>query len=406
VTNRKKIIFIALVGIHLILVLLTMAGTINFLFNDASLRSGFGADFFAVYQAGYNARHGYSVYLNGAANPIPYSFPFRYFPATAYMIGIPASLFKPFTAYRLLIVCYELLLGLNLYFTSRLARGNFLLASIPWLLFTPYLLELFMGQWTFPLSCLMFYSIFGLLQNNRMIYWFIAAPFIKPNALIFIFPFARFARWKLLFASALVLVFMTVPYFIFFPHDVGAFQLNFEDTLYSHGGNFGLKALYAYIVGKLIHVPAPHVWFLTFAAAMGLITIFLSYKYRNVVIIFTLWACYFFLIYKDVWEHHYVLLMPFYSLILMHLNRDDLLSKKNILVFVSFLLVALPTLFTLQYAFIPNAPIEPDHLPPVFVIAYHSTKILGVLLLYIWGAMTLRTNGRAIGSPGLAGLGQ
>jgi hypothetical protein len=102
-------------------------------------------------------------------------------------------------------------------------------------------------------------------------------------------------------------------------------------------------------------------------------------------------VCLFFMIYKDVWEHHYVLLMPIFSLIISTriTNPRELMSKRNFPFSCSFLLIALPSLFVLELALSPEGFQEPNVLHPVFVILYHSTKILGVLLLYFWSMVQL-----------------
>ena len=157
------------------------------------------------------------------------------------------------------------------------------------------------------------------------------------------------------------------------------------------GGNFGLKSLYAYIAIDLFEVPYPARWFLYFTLLVGIFTIFLTFRYRNIVLQFTLWVCLFFMIYKDVWEHHYVLLMPIFSLIICTriTNPRELMSKRNLPFSCSFLLIALPSLFVLELALSPEGFQEPNVLHPVFVILYHSTKILGVLLLYFWSMVQL-----------------
>jgi hypothetical protein len=373
--------------------------TLSPLFNDATLRKGIASDFFAVYQAGYNAKLGESVYLYNEGVATPYSYPFRYLPFIAYFIGIPLTFLKPFAAYYVLVLVYEALLALNVYLTFKLSSrfAIFLIASVPWLLFTPYLLELYMGQWTFPLASFLFYSIYGMLTQSRSKYLFTVTPLIKPNALLFAPPFVRHKQWGVLFATGTVIALCSVPYFLLFPEDVSDFMLNFSDATYSHGGNFGLKSLYAYIAIDLFNVPDPGRWFFYFMLLAGIFTTFLTFRYRNVVLQFTLWVCLFFMIYKDVWEHHYVLFMPIFSLIICTqiANPRELMSKRNLPLSYSFLLIALPSLFVLELALSPQGFQEPNVLNPVFVIFYHSTKILGVLLLYIWSTVQLmseRTN--------------
>src|SRR3712207_6394821 len=154
VTTKRKLVLMGVISLHLLLVLLMVSETLSLFFNDASLRKGTAADFFAVYQAGYNAKAGESVYLYNEGVATPYSYPFRYLPFIAYIIGIPLTFLEPFTAYYLWVLVYEALLAFNVYLTYKLSNkfSIFLMASIPWLLFTPYLLELYMGQWTFLLA--------------------------------------------------------------------------------------------------------------------------------------------------------------------------------------------------------------------------------------------------------------
>ncbi|MBN2016018.1 hypothetical protein JW766_04255 [Candidatus Dojkabacteria bacterium] len=392
--KRNKTIFVLLVLSHLILVILALTSRLDCFFNDASLRKGKAADFFAVYQAGSNMLEGESVYLDNEGESTPYSYPFRYLPFTGYTIGVVANIFSPFTAYYVWILCCEILLGINIYLTWKLCKKKsyFLIASIPWLLFTPYLIEVFMGQWTFLLTSLLFYSMYGLLKNSKFLYSFLITPIIKPNALIIAPLFLRHKKIQLLFLTGLSILFTSIPYFLFFKEDVGVFLRNFQDAWYSHGGNLGFKSLYYLVAIKYISVPWPRIWFFGFMLVTGLLTLYLTFKSKNKVFGFTLWICYYFLIYKDVWEHHYVLLMPAFALIISQLGLyiKNLLTKKHMLIILSFLLIALPTIFPLQYLFRDNVPIEPDELSAFFVIPYHSIKILGVIILYIWTSVNIK----------------
>jgi len=393
--KKEKLIFLLIALVHLTLVLLMLAGKLNTFFNDASLRKGQAADFFAVYQAGYNTKEGNSVYLDNEGEATPYSYPFRYFPFIGYSLGLVLNIFAPFVAYYIWILIYEILLGLNIYLTFKQTRStsSFLLSCIPWLLFTPYLLEIFMGQWSFLLTCLLFYSVYGLLNQNRAIYTYILAPLVKPNALILSPLFLRFKKLKLLLFTAGAILLTSIPYFSVFRDDIPLFMQNFSDVLSYHGGNLGLKSLYGLITVEYLSIPLPRLWFLGFVIALGILTLYLTFKYKNIILSYTLWTCYFFLIYKDVWEHHYVLMMPVFALISvkMNLTAKHLLSKKYLPLLISFLLIALPTPFILQYLFVDNALVEPDTLSPLFAIPYHITKITGIIVLYIWSGIQIRT---------------
>ncbi|MFC1780312.1 hypothetical protein ACFLY9_01315 [Patescibacteria group bacterium] len=393
-TKKQKAILTILVVIHIILITLTLTGKLNTFFNDASLRKGKAADFFAVYQAGDNILRGESVYLDTEGISTPYSFPFRYLPFIGYSLGVILNSFSPFTAYYIWIIVYEILLGVNIYLTWKLCKvkQHFLFAIVPWLLFSPYLIEVFMGQWTFLLSSLIFYSIYGILKNNRAKYLYILAPLVKPNALILVPLFLKLKKYKVLILTALGIFITSTLYFLFFKDDIQIFMQNFQDVLYSHGGNLGFKSLYYLLAVEYLSIPIPRVLFFGFVALLGALTTYLTFKYKNIALSLTLWICFYFMIYKDVWEHHYVLLMPVFSLLAslygVKLRKEK--YKYLLPIVISFILIALPTPFILQCLFVKNPPAEPDTLSPLFVIPYHSMKIIGVIMLYTWSALNIR----------------
>lgn len=395
--KRHKLFFSLLVVIHLLLIVLALSGRLNFLFNDAALRKGKGADFFAVYQAGYNAVRGDSVYLDNEGVATPYSYPFRYLPVMGYGVGAAFNVLKPFTGYYVWVAICEILLGVNLFITYKLAKNFslFIIASIPWLIFTPYLLEIYMGQWTFLAASLLFYSICGLICKSKSIYSYILGVLAKPNSLLLLPIFLRPKKFKLILFTTLAVLLTSVPYFLIFKSDLQVFLLNFKDVIWSHGGNLGLKSFFYLFSVKYFSIPYPRVFFDLFVLPLGVITLYYTFKFKNIILSFALWTCFYFLIYKDVWEHHYVLLMPVFALIVIKfkLTFKQLLSRKYLPILLSFILIALPTLFCLQYLFVKGAPVEPDNLSFWFTIPYHATKILGVVILYIWAIVAMKKLG-------------
>lgn len=392
-SDKQKKLFVCFILIHFALLLLMLGGKLNIFFNDASLRKGQAADFFAVYQAGDNIKAGKSLYLDTEGISTPYSYPFRYLPFVGYTLGVILSILSPFVSYYLWIFICEGLLLINIYLTYRLINkeGNFLVASIPWLLFSPYLLELHMGQFSFFVASIMFWSIYGLLRKSKLKYLYLFSPLIKPNALIIIPILIRLREFKIVLTTMSSVLITSFLYFIFFPKDIAVFLRNFKDVLYSHGGNLGFKSLYYLIGVKYLQIPYPRIWFFGFVVLLGILTLYFTFKFRNIVLSFALWICYFFLIYKDVWEHHFVLLMPVFSVIITRysITLKKLLNRKNLALLIAFILIALPTPFVLQSIFIGNSPVEPDNLSFIFVIPYHLIKVLGVILLYIWSTVRL-----------------
>ncbi len=384
--RKYKIILFCIVILHFVILIFTLTGRLNFLSNDTSLRKGIAADFFAVYQAGNNILNNDSPYHDTEGKSTPYSFPYRYLPIISYTFGVIFNIFKPFTGYLVYITFCEMLLFFNIYIVYKISKNyrNFVFSLVPWLLFSPYFIELYMGQWNFLLASIIFYTILGVLYKSKIIYIYVLAPLIKPNSLVILPALLKDKKVKLIILSLVFVTLTSFSYFYFNQEDIKEFLKNFKDSWYSHGGNLGFKSLYYIIAIKIFHVPFPRIWFYLIIGILGIITLLLTVKSKYAIFRYSLWICFYFFIYKDVWEHHFVLFMPIFSLIASKMNLKKLLNGKNILFFLSFLFIALPSIFSFQYLFYDMAPTEPDDLNIIFVIIYHLIKILGVFLLFIW----------------------
>ncbi len=393
--RADKVVLTILVLLHLLLVGLLLTRFLNFLFVDAALMVGPGSDFFSIYEAGNRFLHGLSLYVKDhAIARAPFFWNYRYLPFIGYSAGALLSKLPPFVAYYGWIFLNECLLGLNLYLTAKLAKTAkvFLVAAVPWLIFSPYLVELSVGQWSFLLASLIFWSIYGVLKNSKSIYAYVLAPLVKPNAFILLPYFLQLKKYRLLCWTAAATLITSAPYFWYF-HDFKNFvQINLVDDFYSRGGHFGFKSLYYLLTMQYLQLPAAKIWFWVFTAALLIFTLYATFRYRDKVASFALWICCFFFIYKDVWEHHYVLFMPVFALLLIQARATfgKLFSKKLLLLTIAFLLIALPSLFFTEYFFVPHFPVDPEKLNPFFVVLYHTLKISGVAALYLFSFLQLK----------------
>jgi hypothetical protein len=207
-------------------------------------------------------------------------------------------------------------------------------------------------------------------------------------------------------------------YFLFFKDDFGVFMENFGGGMYSYGGNFGFQSLVYAVFGRYLNVPYLRglfcLWILLIGIVTGVFTIWpwlvnegikklfiniakfrfiplgksikalfmFKWSREHIIMCVSLWISCFFLIYTDIWEHHYVLFIPVFVLILIIYNRIKV--KSSIILLISYLLISLPSLFIVQFLFTEGAPVEIDSLNPLFVVLYHLQKPLGVILLYGW----------------------
>lgn len=181
-------------------------------FNDTVHRFGPGADFFALYQAGHSALHGESIYrFTPGTTVIPYAYPFRYLPISAYTVGALLTLVPPAVAYALWLGVCEVVLLTNVRVTyTRTGKGlrGALLAAL-WLVFTPYFLELWVGQFTFLLGSMLFWSVLAYQKGRGKTAqgWWIASVLWKPASLLWVPVWLRERRfWPGLLLCGLLLL--------------------------------------------------------------------------------------------------------------------------------------------------------------------------------------------------------
>jgi hypothetical protein len=362
-------------------------------FNDSAHRFGPGADFFALYQAGYNALRGESVYRFGET-VIPYGYPFRYLPVSAYTIGGVFSFVSHTLAYALWLGVCELCLLYNVRQTYLRSGGGVFGASLAsvWLVFTPFFLELWVGQFTFFLASLLFWCILALQdgRKDRAFGWWVASVLWKPASLLWLPLWLRDRQCHSGLRAGMVLLFANGLYFLFFPEDWSFFvSTNLDPTPQWHAGNIGLTGLlyhctadgssFLVVRALLTFILVGPVLYLTFGRSVLLKAGGTRNQRRQKGVDFwllaALWTLLYFLIYKDVWEHHLTLILPFLVLSLWH--------APSRVVGAITLLLALPSPFAfydvqgLGFTHDPQA-----HFTPAISLLHHSWRVAPLLALY------------------------
>ena len=260
-----KGLLLAGIALHLLFLLSLRFGWLSPLFNDTMHRFGPGGDFFSIYAAGVKARAGESVYtIGGHVESVPYAYAFRYAPLVAYTVGAVLSCLPAIAAYAAWLIACELALLRNVRLTLALApdrRTGYVGAAL-WLLFTPYFLELFVGQFTFITASLVFWAYLswqrpshgagraagGLWKADGL--W-AAAALLKMMPLLFLPVALLRGRWKGALAVSLVLAGSSLIYFSHFPHDWAVFvATNGDARPAGHAGNLGLMALLYHVASE------------------------------------------------------------------------------------------------------------------------------------------------------------
>jgi len=384
------------IAAHLLFLLSLRFGWLNPLFNDTCHRFGPGGDFFSIYAAGVKARQGESVYtVGGHVETVPYAYAFRYAPLVAYTVGAALSCLPAIAAYAAWLIGCELALLRNIRLTLALApdtRTGYVAAAL-WLLFTPYFLELFVGQFTFITASMVFWAYLGWREPSggagRKGDWlWVGAVWLKMMPLLFLPVALLRGRWKAALVSVLVLVVSSAAYFARFPHDWGVFtDTNATEAPAGHAGNLGLMAFLYHAAGEragaygaaravvLVLVGAGLAW-LFFRAWKAMRERGADAEGRMVALYAGCSAAYL-LCYKDVWEHHYVLLLP--PLVLLALRRESVW-----LWLPPFLVSALPSLFALYD--LPGLGYNEDpqvYWRPATSLLHHGSKPLAPLWLMV-----------------------
>jgi hypothetical protein len=398
-STRSRLLLGVAVFLHATMLVSWRTGILNPLFFDATVTHGRrGWDFYALYQAGHNVLTGHSVYeSDGAAIdmviPDGTYTPFRYLPLPAYTVGAFLNLVSPLWAYRIWVAFVEGILLLCIALTWRAVRDVDLFARLAamWLCYTPFYLELYMGQFSLVQGAMIYVTLLlalrGKLDLGFDLAW-VGSVLWKQNTTLWVPVMVRLKRWRALALLALLLALTAGPYFAFYPGSLGAFARNFSgEAPWFQLGNLGFRQLVfdvMWSVGDVLETElAPSLYVGVQGAVAGGV-LFLSLalllldRQPDWVLHLSLWVTGFFLLYHHVWEHHYVMLLPVLVALSMRAESPWL--------WIIYVVLALPTPFYLvdprgQVAVLdamrwtPIRPLWQD-------IAYHASKAIPALVLY------------------------
>lgn len=379
---------------------------VPYFFDATVLSGGRGLDFYAIYQAGSNARRGLDIYEGDPARvpvAVPYFTPYRYLPVVAYTAGVALSMLSPLAAYKLWVVVIELALLACVVGTWRLTRHDldlFARLAAMWLAFSPYYLELFMGQFSMVQAALVWGLFVVLLSapstadaltspRRRLVLdslWVMSVLW-KITTVLFAPVLARLGRWRPMLAAAGLGLVLTVPYFLVFPAHLGDFvRNNLGGRVAGHElGNLGFRQLVYQALS--IADASPAVQQATqMAVVLAVLSVALWATFRprriDVIAALSLWLAVFFLASPQVWEHHYVMALP--ALVGLYLTR------RSRWVVVAWLLLALPTPFGfigLQPTIAANHDLRAFALEPAWQpLAQHASKALPAVVLFVCAA--------------------
>ncbi len=376
-----------------------------------------GTDFFAIYVSAHELVRGRTIYpvenlpdyqdfvknlpeeqktrwkISGEPQTdyskiVPYFDPYRYLPV-AVLVGIPFSLMKPWVAYWTWIVVYEILFfGCILMLGHRFGTMRKLhVAAALYLFFTPWYPEIYLGQFSFMQSFLILGSIVPIggeaCHGGR--YW-VASVLWKINTIICLPSVIKWRLWTPIKWLVIILVVTSVPYFIWHPADfLKFFMINFRAPGPADSGNFGFLGLISKIfmgVNNGEDTPArlavQYISIVVFIL-IGLWATFRAQRYRFAQSV-CMWIAMYFLIYSDVWEHQYVMLLPLIAF--LYLRRPTLA------LWIIWFLLAAPTTYKIFYDILHASMLAGNPVDMIkdtsFLNDWHFTLIKPMSVLAFW----------------------
>ena len=389
---------------HLVFLVSLRTQTLNPLFIEAQRSYGQAADYFGIYQAGENLLAGNSIYdsedyRNEADRSVPYFYFYRYLPPTAYVSALGTLVLPPWAAYWSWVAINEALLLLVAIWILRLGAYPAALRRLHaglWIGFSPFYLEQWMGQFSF-LMAVFLWILFrsGMPEvtgggparspgGGALRAW-IASVALKSFPALFAIPYLLRGWVRPVFVCAGAVLLIRAPDYIARPEDLRQFlALNLHALPPGvHGGTLGASAfvrslgwmLPGPISGKLLDfglfdLYAGNLPVFLFSAAVAAAAFWTAFRHGRspIALHLALWTVAFFLIFKDIWEYHYVMLLPVVTCL-------GLATRSRLLLWIG-LLLALPT---------PYALLQQDGtLSPAAALAHHASKALPTLVLFLW----------------------
>jgi hypothetical protein len=420
-------------ALHALFLASLPTGFLNGLFVEASQGHGQASDLFGIYQAGANLIHGYSIYDSAdyrheAPQAVPYFYFYRYLPPTAYVAGLAAALLAPWTAYWLWVIVNELMMAALVWAVLRdrrwpIARRQ--VAAGLWLGCFPFYIEQFMGQFSFTMAALLYLLWRWDASNDattddattadaaattstpavarlgpRAREWLVTAVWaasvtLKTYTVMLAAPYLRDRLWRRIAAGAALGIAVCAPYFMLRPADVREFlRLNLSPFMAIYKGAFGLQTALRDFVS---HLPAAITGWsfplagrtLTFerlalpgiSAAIVLLGLWATLRWSRAphrrTLDLALWTTAFFLIFKSVWEYHYVMMLPVVTALYCTY------ASRAVLVLAIWL--CLPTLYAAAPALAGvSAGADLAQWPGWFRVLHFHAKALPTVLVFLW----------------------
>jgi hypothetical protein len=403
--TSARIVLLVAIAVHVLFLasLIDPNHFLNPLFPEGmhNLGEGQGSDFYAFYQAGRYVLDGENIYTRPMDDPdrvVPYAYFYRYLPFVAYTIGVAANAVPPRVAYWIWVVMVELVLLLCIRGTRSIVKDPTLFGYLTamWLMYTPFYMEQYMGQLTFVMAAMSFAFVVLHLRGRTLAAdgWWWASVVIKHLTVLYVPILVRLKKYRTVAIAVLLLLVTTVPYFLLRRHGTGDFTHdNFSINLHPYASNMGALAFFMVLKERFFPMASQafahlgpvklSVTRVGAALVMGvpvLVSLWATFRRRPFDLLesFALWTMVYFFFFREVWEYHYVLLIPVFVLLYAR-------TRARVLWFI-YALAAAPTLFV--FYDVPGGDVREAWLAwSAFEhVVNHAWKLVPLVWLFVWVA--------------------
>jgi len=348
-----KIFFIFALCVHIFLVFSLIFQYLNPFFYDCGYVPGQGADFFAFYQAGYNVIFGLNPYnVYPGYHSVPYNYIFFYHPFVAFTYGVFFALFPPFTAYWIYVIINLLLIWYSCFLTYRICKALnkpkwvMYIATGMWLCFTPFYVELFVGQINLLVGILTFFSLYAEFSKKEAIgtfCWTLGSLFKTMPYLLIPATLSNNRSRKVAY-NVIISIIATIVFPLAYIYQYLYFGVTKTGAFIErmgHGANFELRSIFYYLS---VYFTGSNSWFVEYTMLLFIISFLVCFGLASIATIYsndylvsiTLFVCAYFLVATGIFEATYTFLLPF---LIMLWIRDDRRKKW----FLIFIFLAIPT---------------------------------------------------------------
>lgn len=419
--TSARALLIAAVVIHALFIvsLVSPGHFLNPLFPEGAhnLGEGQGSDFYAFYQAGRYVLDGEDIYQRPMDDPdrvVPYGYFYRYLPFVAYTLGVAVNAFPPRVAYWIWVLVVEAVLLLSIRGTRRMTSDDDLFACLTamWLMYTPFYIEQYMGQLTFVMAALTFAFALAHLRGRAGAAdgWWCASVVIKHLTVLYVPILLRLRKYRTVAVAAAAVIVATVPYMLLRQQGFGHFTHdNFSLTLNPYPGNLGAVAFFMVLKMRFfpgasealaylgpVKLSVTRVGVALIMGVPALVGLWVTFRRKPFDFLesLALWTTVYFFAFREVWEYHYVLLLPIFVLLYARTRARVLWGI--------YALAAAPTLFVFY-----DVPVEqPQGVWNAFEHTLnHGFKLIPVVWLFVWvAAGFMRRHTKRLESDVEAGL--